>query len=71
MKHIYCFVDESGQDTRGGPFVLAVVTTEDNVEFMRLTCKRIEQETGKGAKWIKTRYERRLAYARQVLAEPA
>ncbi|MBI3764763.1 MAG: DUF3800 domain-containing protein [Chloroflexi bacterium] len=71
MRHLFCYVDETGQDTRGVLFIVAVVIAEDDVEAVRQACERIERATGKRAKWIKTRYARRLEYARQVLAESA
>jgi len=70
-QRLFCYVDETGQDTRGALFIVAVVIAEHEVETVRQACERIERDTGKRAKWIKTRYSRRLDYIRQVLAEPA
>jgi hypothetical protein len=72
MPHkIYCYVDESGQDTRGDLFVVALVVVAEDKERLTETLEMIERETGKGrVKWHKTLYERRLAYIQRVLTEP-
>lgn len=56
MRRLYCYVDETGQDTRGALFIVAVVIAEEDAEHLRRVCERIERETGKRAKWIRTRY---------------
>ena len=71
MTKLYCYVDETGQDTRGGLFIVSVVVTEQEREQFRHVCEAIERDSHKGQrKWIKTTYNRRLAYIRQVLEEP-
>jgi len=71
MEKIYCYVDETGQDTRGNLFVVSVVVTDQDRDRAIQLCEEIERETGKGkVKWIKTRYDRRLAYIRRILQEP-
>ncbi len=70
MRQLFCYVDETGQDTRGQFFIVALVITEQDVEALRLTCERIEAQTGKRAKWIKTRHARRVDYMRRVLDSP-
>jgi len=71
MKKLYCYVDETGQDTRGKLFVVSVVLTGQERDLAIESCEAIEHETGKGrVKWIKTRYDRRLAYIEDVLREP-
>ena len=64
----YCYVDESGQDTQGDLFIVAVViAAEERHELLR-TLETIERETGKHrVKWNKTIYARRLAYIRRAL----
>jgi hypothetical protein len=64
-------VDETGQDTQGQFFIVAVVLVEGDHEQVIQTCKRIEHVTGKqNAKWSKTVYERRIGYIQQVLQTP-
>lgn len=51
-KKLYCYVDETGQDTKGEIFVVSVIVAQkDRDEIMELL-ETIEQETGKKAtKW--------------------
>lgn len=71
MSRLFCFADETGLDTQGAVFIVAVVIAEEDVEALRKFCERVERETGKRAKWIKTRYARRVEFMRRVLADPA
>lgn len=73
MTHkLFCYVDETGQDTQGRLFVVAVVVTESEREALRQQCSTVERESGKGQrKWVKSKHDRRLAYIRQVLKIPA
>lgn len=71
-ERLYCYVDETGQDTQGDLFVASVVITGQDRNQMLELCEKIEQKTGKGRmKWIKTDYARRLAYIHRILQEPA
>ncbi len=72
IHKLFCYVDETGQDTQGRLFVVAVVVTESVRDDLRQQCMAIESESGKGQrKWVKSKRDRRLAYIRQVLALPA
>jgi hypothetical protein len=55
MQRVYCFVDESGQDTLGKSFYIAVVIINNEfVEIVRSNLQMIEGLTGKGSsKWRK------------------
>jgi len=67
-KKLFCYVDETGQDTRGELFIVSVVTASRERDQFLQVCEAIEQETGKGrVKWIKTAYDQRIAYIRRVL----
>lgn len=73
MQKLYCYVDESGQDTKGKLFLVSLVVTEkilkDKLEERLL---RIEKESAKGlAKWHTTTFSRRIAYLQAVLQVPA
>ncbi|MBI5653648.1 MAG: DUF3800 domain-containing protein [Chloroflexi bacterium] len=71
-EKIYCYVDETGQDTQGDLFIVSVVITGRERDSLIERCAEIEQRTRKGRiKWIKTDYTRRVEYIRQILAEPA
>ncbi len=59
----YCYVDESGQDTRGRLFVVALVFTGTDREGVTRSLEGLEAASGKEArKWQKTRPARRSAY---------
>jgi len=71
MTKLYCYVDETGQDMQGDLFIVSVVVTDQEREQFRQVCEAIERDSHKGQrKCIKTTYNRRLAYIRQVLGEP-
>ena len=73
MAHkVYCYVDETGQDTQGKFFIVGVVvaTGEDQGQMIH-TCEAIESRTGKGrVKWTKTRKDKRWAYMEEILRTP-
>ncbi len=56
MKKFYCFVDESGQDTKGEIFFVTIVLKEsENLDLLEQKLEIIEKETGKNTKkWGKT-----------------
>ena len=71
MNKLYCYVDESGQDTCGDLFVVCVVLLGEERHQVALRCESIELETGRGnLKWSKTRYDKRLVFIRRILQEP-
>jgi hypothetical protein len=69
--HLYCYVDESGQDTYGKFFIVSVVVTGDMRERLVLRLEQIEHASRKGkAKWTAARQSERLAYMKAVIADP-
>lgn len=67
---LYCYVDETGQDTQGRLFLVAVVVTGQERELLRTLCEAVEARSGKGSrKWSKTSAERRFAYAQGVVEQ--
>lgn len=69
MTKLYCYVDESGQDTQGELFIVAVVVvgTDARDELIALL-EVIEQETTKGRlKWSNTNRTRRVEYIRNIV----
>ena len=71
IQKFFCYVDETGQDTRGELFIVAVVIAGQERNQLRQACEDIERDSRKGRrKWVKTKYSRRLAYIRQVLERP-
>lgn len=70
MQKFYCYVDESGQDTRGKIFVVAIIVLGEDRDELLQYCEQVEQESGKHKdKWGKAKHMRRMAYIRQILAD--
>ena len=51
-RKLYCYVDESGQDTQAQPgrkqvFVVAIAVFDDKREELEKVCKGYEQASGK------------------------
>jgi hypothetical protein len=68
MQKFFCYVDETGQDTQGELFIVAVVVAGQERNQLRQACEDVERDSRKGLrKWIKTRHDRQLAYIQQVL----
>lgn len=61
MKKLYCYVDESGQDTRGAFFLVALVLVDqDSQPTIEQRLVALEQETGKEQrKWTNTGFATR------------
>jgi hypothetical protein len=67
-QKLHCFVDETGQDTKGELFIVAVVVDDVDPEALRQILAQIEEKSPKGArKWYKTNRERRLAYISRIV----
>lgn len=72
MQKLYCYLDETGQDTQGRLFVVAAVITGDARDSVRRLLERLEYVSGKGQKkWSKATRAQRQAYMTQVLQAPA
>lgn len=68
IKKLYCYVDETGQDTHGEFFLVAVVIVGSNREEVRALLRRIEHASGKGIKkWTKATRKQRQAYMESVI----
>lgn len=71
MQKLYAYVDETGQDTHGAFFLVAVVIAEEDREQLQAVLEQAEQQSQKGRlKWRKASFERRIAYLRAVLSAP-
>ncbi|MFO7631353.1 MAG: DUF3800 domain-containing protein [Caldilinea sp.] len=69
-QKLCCYVDESGQDTNGEFFIVAIVVVGGDRERLRQRCIDIEAQARKGVrKWAKSNRERRLAYIQSVLGD--
>ena len=75
MQKLYCYVDESGQDTSANPdreqiFVVAVTVFEENRLALEALCEKYELSSGKDKrKWNKTRPAQQLAYIRSIFQD--
>ena len=70
MQKLYCYVDETGQDTEGRLFIVVVVVVAQEKDSLLRLCEDMERVSGKGKfKWGKAGYPQRIAYLRQVFAE--
>ena len=70
-QKLYCYVDESGQDTEGRFFLVAVVITGNSRDELQQKLEEIEHRTRKGrVKWHRTGLSRRLVYIRSILDLP-
>lgn len=67
-KHtIYCYADETGQDTEGRLFAVSVLVTESEQSNLLKKLEAIERRSGKGViKWKKSRPKSRKAYIQGV-----
>lgn len=67
-KKLYCYIDETGQDTGGKLFIVAVVITETNRDQIVKQLEEIEKSSAKGkVKWIKAKPEANRLYIKFVL----
>ncbi|RKU18304.1 hypothetical protein C6503_09655 [Candidatus Poribacteria bacterium] len=71
QKRVDLYIDESGQDTRGRLFIVAVVAVEDS-DKLRQLCESFEETSGKRKKkWASSERSRRLDYLRAVIQKAA
>lgn len=68
---LYCFVDESGQDTAGAFFVVSVVVTDNEHRRLTSALEKLEKQSKKGtAKWHKAHHRYRRAYITGLVDQP-
>ena len=72
FKKVYCFVDETGQDTLGKFFLVSVVIQEnENLEKFEMSLAKIEVATGKKKlKWRLTNNKIKKEYLTEVFNLP-
>ena len=70
MQKLYCYVDETGQDTGGRIFIVAVVVTDEQRDKLLDLCEQLEKVSGKGKfKWNKARHDLRMRFLKLVFAD--
>lgn len=69
-QKIFCYVDETGQDTKGRLFIVAVVVTAEKRDELLALCEQLETDTAKGrSKWSRAQHRKRLAYLTRVFTD--
>ena len=72
MQKLYCYVDESGQETGGRVFIVGVVAVPDDLHHDLLhRIEGIEREVNKRKKWGKSERPVNHSYMRRVIDENA
>lgn len=67
-QKIYCYADETGQDTKGQLFLVSVIVGDKERDELRKVVEQIEEYTGKRyIKWQKTNHNIRVAYLEQLM----
>ena len=70
VQKLYCYVDETGQDTKGDLFIVAVIVTGQERDKLLAVCEQLEKVSGKGKfKWSKAKHELRMRYLRHIFAD--
>src|SRR3989344_2795486 len=68
VNKLYCFVDETGQDTKGKLFIVSVIIAQKDKEEIEKLLEKIEKDTGKGkTKWTRSKKEFKIDYLTRVL----
>lgn len=69
MQKLYCYVDESGQDTQGKFFIVALVAVSNTATRDKVEKKlsKLELQLGKKTDWRHTRVEVKIAYLKKVM----
>lgn len=64
MLRFFCYIDESGQDTQGQFFIVAIVIVEDaeTRDTLERQLEKLERQVGKKTDWRHTRVRTKIAY---------
>ena len=70
MEKLYAYVDETGQDTEGKFFLVAVIIVGNERDGLLTDLENIERQSRKGIQsWRQTNLDRRVTYIDRVLAD--
>ena len=70
MQKLYCYVDETGQETTGEIFIVSVVVIGKERDELLKLCEELEAISEKRKdKWGAAKHERRMRYLRHILAD--
>ncbi len=68
MVKLYCYIDETGQDTEGKFYIVVAVVSDAQREKLTAALELAEQGSGKGRrKWHKNSDQKRQAYIERAL----
>lgn len=68
-RKLYCYVDETGQDTHGDLFLVSVVITGKERDALRRRLRQIEKSSSKNQKkWRKSTSQQRKRYILDILS---
>lgn len=68
-EKLYCYVDETGQDTKGKLFIVVAIVVEKEREMLIERLEKVEKQTKKWKnKWFKTRRKIKLEYIKLALS---
>lgn len=68
VKKLYCYVDETGQDTKGELFIVVALITGKERDELEAFLEKTETISGKGKrKWIKSRTKEKNEYLKLAL----
>lgn len=69
QKKLYCYVDETGQDTKGKLFIVVAIVVENERDDLINKLEKAEKQTKKWKKkWFKTKKEIQSKYIELVLS---
>lgn len=67
-KKLYAYIDESGQDTKGLIFIVSILVSDEDQDFICNELEKIEIESGKkNLKWNKSKHDIRKSYIEGIL----
>lgn len=69
MNKFYCYVDETGQDTKGDIFVVSVVVPDNRDRLLSYLEKLETQSEKHRLKWGRAHPEKRLTYLEGILSQ--
>src|SRR3989339_428750 len=67
IQKLYCYIDETGQDTKGELFIVSVILIDQDKQKIEDQLIDCEKQSKKGkTKWQKAKFYQREAYINQI-----
>ena len=67
MVKLYCYTDETGQDTKGKFFLVSIVlSNKEKIEELRTAIDKLEKNTKGKTKWTKTDNKRKILFLKEL-----